>query len=124
MKELGFVDGSFAPMANKGLISSFDGLILENVLHVPKIFYNLLSISKLTRNLLSSYLLTCTVSFQDLSSEKMIVTTDIVGDSISLMTMLCLGVIVGLVYCHLIFSTFEKDCILWHFHLGPQTFNI
>ncbi|KAA0050773.1 reverse transcriptase [Cucumis melo var. makuwa] len=37
-------DRSFAPIAGKGHISPFDGLILQDVLHVPKISYNLLSI--------------------------------------------------------------------------------
>ena len=39
----------FASFAGKGHISSFDGLILQNLLHVSKISYNLLFISKITR---------------------------------------------------------------------------
>ena len=48
-EKIRIVDGSFAPIAGKGHISPFDGLTSQNVLDVPKIYYN--SISKITRDL-------------------------------------------------------------------------
>ena len=72
-EKIKIVDGSLASIAGKGQISLFDGLSLHNVLHVPRILYNLLSISKITRelNCKVTFLLD-SVSFQDLSSGKII----------------------------------------------------
>ena len=44
-------DGPSTPVADMGHNSSFDGLTLQNVIHVPKLSYNLISISKITRDL-------------------------------------------------------------------------
>ena len=66
-------DDSLAPIAGKGKISPCAGLSLHDVLHVPKISYNLLSISKITRDLnCKATFLHDSVSFQDLSSRRMI----------------------------------------------------
>ncbi|KAA0053517.1 Cysteine-rich RLK (receptor-like protein kinase) 8 [Cucumis melo var. makuwa] len=43
-------DDSLAPIAGKGQIVPFGGFALQNVLHVPKLSYNLLPISKITRD--------------------------------------------------------------------------
>lgn len=72
-EKIRIVDGSFAPVAGKGQVSPFDGLILQNVLHVPKISYNLLSVSKITRDLNCHVVFSLNdVVFQDLSSGTMI----------------------------------------------------
>ena len=65
--------GSLAPILGKWKKFSFEGPPLHNVLHVPKISYNLLSISKITHelNCRATFLLDF-VSFQNLSSERMI----------------------------------------------------
>ncbi|KAA0025959.1 reverse transcriptase [Cucumis melo var. makuwa] len=74
-EKIKIVDGSLAPIARKGQISLFNGLPLHNMLHVPRISYNLLSISKITRELnCKATFLPDSVSFQDLSSRRMIVT--------------------------------------------------
>ena len=41
-EKIRITDVSFAPIVGKGYFSPFDGLILQNVLHVPRISYNLL----------------------------------------------------------------------------------
>ncbi|XP_038887212.1 uncharacterized protein LOC120077401 [Benincasa hispida] len=62
-------DGSFAPVARKGHISPFDGLILGDTLHVPKISYDLLSVSKITRDLKCKAIFSPdSILFQDLKS--------------------------------------------------------
>ena len=72
-KKIRIADGSLAPIARKGHISLFDGFSLHNMLHVPRISYNLLSISKITRELnCKATFLPDSVSFQDLSSGRMI----------------------------------------------------
>lgn len=122
-KKIRIADGSFAPIVGKSHISPFDGLILQNVLYVPKISYNLLSVSKITRDL------NCCVAFspnnvvfQDLSSRTMIGTArhnrvlyfldDDTSSRNSYRTSL---------QCSY-FSTSEKDCMLWHFCLGHPNF--
>ncbi|TYK18899.1 retrotransposon protein, putative, unclassified, expressed [Cucumis melo var. makuwa] len=50
-EKIRIADGSLASIARKGQIVLFDGFFLQNVLHVPKLSYNLLSISKITREL-------------------------------------------------------------------------
>ena len=66
-------DGSLTPIAEKGNISPYAGLALHNVLHVSEISYNLLSISKITHELnCKATFLPNSVSFKDLSSEKMV----------------------------------------------------
>ncbi|KAA0050819.1 Beta-galactosidase [Cucumis melo var. makuwa] len=65
--------GSLAPIAGKGQIVPFDGFALQNVLHVPKLSYNLLSISKITRELhCKAIFLPESVYFQDMSSGRTI----------------------------------------------------
>ena len=65
-----------ASIAGKRLIFPFEGLTLHHVLHVPRISYNLMYISKLTCELnFTSIFLPDSVSFQDLSLERMIGTT-------------------------------------------------
>ncbi|TYK03050.1 TMV resistance protein N [Cucumis melo var. makuwa] len=67
-EEIWIADGSLAPIAGKGQIVLYDGFSLQNVLHVPKLSYNLLSISKITRELhyKVTFLLE-SVCFQDLN---------------------------------------------------------
>ena len=50
-KKIRIPDGSLAPILGKRKISLFDKFSLRNVLHVPRISYNLLLISKITREL-------------------------------------------------------------------------
>ena len=42
-------NGSFSPIAGKGLIKISKNIDLKSILHVPKLACNLLSVSKLTR---------------------------------------------------------------------------
>ncbi|KAA0066521.1 Retrovirus-related Pol polyprotein from transposon TNT 1-94 [Cucumis melo var. makuwa] len=66
-------DGSLTSIAGKGQIVPFDGFALQNVLHVPKLSYNLLSISKITRELhCKAIFLPESVYFQDMSSGRTI----------------------------------------------------
>ncbi|KAA0042054.1 myosin-9 isoform X2 [Cucumis melo var. makuwa] len=66
-------DGSLAPIAGKGQIVPFGDFALQNVLHVPKLSYNLLSISKITRELhCKTIFLPESVYFQDMSSGRTI----------------------------------------------------
>ena len=116
-------DGSLAPIAGKGKVSPCAGLSLHNVLHVPKLSYNLLSISKITHELnCKAIFLPDSVSFQDLSSGKMIGTArhsrglyllddDTSSNSISITSLLSFY-----------FTTSEQDCMLWHFRLGHPNF--
>ena len=103
-KKIWIVDGSFA---SKDHISPFDGLTLQNVLHVPKISYNLLSIRKITKDL--NYQI---ASHQVMFSSKTwtrgrrLALPDTIGDSISLTMMLPLGIVIGLVCCFLIFQLY------------------
>ncbi|KAA0057210.1 reverse transcriptase [Cucumis melo var. makuwa] len=50
-EKIRIVDDSLAPIAGKEQIVLFDDFSLQNVLHMPKLSYNLLSISKITREL-------------------------------------------------------------------------
>ena len=116
-------DGSLAPIAGKGKISPCAGLSLHNVLHVPRLSYNLLSISKMTHEWnCKAIFLPDSVSFQDLSSGKMIGTArhsrglyllddDTSSSSISRTSLLSSY-----------FTTSEQDCMLWHFRLGHPNF--
>ena len=66
-------DGSLAPIAGKGKISTYTEISLHNVLHMPIISHNLLSISKITHELnYKAIFLPNSISLQDLSSKKMI----------------------------------------------------
>ncbi|KAA0048015.1 reverse transcriptase [Cucumis melo var. makuwa] len=66
-------DDSLALTAGKRQIVLFDGFSLQNVLHEPKLSYNLLSISKIIRELhCKGTFLPEFVCFQDLSSERTI----------------------------------------------------
>ncbi|KAA0033074.1 reverse transcriptase [Cucumis melo var. makuwa] len=72
-EKIRIVDDSLAPIAGKGQIVLFDGFSLHNVLHVPKLYYNLLSISKITRELhCKATFLPEFVCFQALNLERMI----------------------------------------------------
>ncbi|XP_050936316.1 uncharacterized protein LOC103497029 isoform X2 [Cucumis melo] len=72
-EKIRIADGSLAPIAGKGQIVPFDGFALQNVLHVPKLSYNLLSISKITRELhCKAIFLLKSVYFQDMSSRRTI----------------------------------------------------
>ena len=45
-KKIRIVDGSFSAIAGEGSITLSKHIDLKNVLHVPKLSYNLLSVSK------------------------------------------------------------------------------
>ncbi|KAA0042161.1 Cysteine-rich RLK (RECEPTOR-like protein kinase) 8 [Cucumis melo var. makuwa] len=115
-EKIQIADGSLAPIAGKGQIVLFDGFSLQNVLHVPKLSYNLLSISKITRELhCKATFLPESVCFQDLNSGRTIGTArhsrglyilndDTFGSSISTTSLLSSY-----------FSTSKHDFMLWHF---------
>ncbi|KAA0035929.1 Cysteine-rich RLK (RECEPTOR-like protein kinase) 8 [Cucumis melo var. makuwa] len=72
-EKIRIADVSLALIAGKGQIVPFDGFALQNVLHVPKLSYNLLSISKITRELhFKAIFLPGSVYFQDMSSGRTI----------------------------------------------------
>ena len=50
-EKIRIADRTLALVAGKGHVSPYDGSILQNILHVPKISYNPLSGSKITRDL-------------------------------------------------------------------------
>ncbi|KAL0561562.1 hypothetical protein IC582_001996 [Cucumis melo] len=122
-EKIQIADGSLAPITGKGQIVLFDGFSLQNVLHVPKLSYNLLSISKITRELhCKATFLPESVCFQDLNSRRTIGTArhsrglyilndDTFGSSISTTSLLSSY-----------FSTSKHDFMLWHFRLGHPNF--
>ncbi|KAL0540463.1 hypothetical protein IC582_020469 [Cucumis melo] len=122
-EKIRIADGFLAPIAGKGQIVLFDGFSLHNVLHVPKLSYNLLSISKITHELYcKAPFLPESVCFRDLNSERTIGTArhsrglyilnDDTSDS-SISTIILLSSY---------FSNSEHDFILWHFWLGHPNF--
>ncbi|KAL0539854.1 hypothetical protein IC582_024075 [Cucumis melo] len=122
-EKIQIVDGFFTSIAGKGQIVLFDVFSLHNVLHVPKLSYNLLSISKITRELYcKATFLPESVFFQDLNSGRTIGTVwhsrglyilndNTSGSSISTTSLLSSY-----------FSTSEHDFMLWHFRLGNPNF--
>ncbi|TYK01384.1 Cysteine-rich RLK (RECEPTOR-like protein kinase) 8 [Cucumis melo var. makuwa] len=106
-EKIRIANGSLAPIAGKGQIVLFDGFSLQNVLHVPKLSYHLLSISKITPELhCKATFLPESVCFQDLSSRRTIGTArhsmrlyilndDTFGSSIST-TSYCLPILTSL----------------------------
>ncbi|KAA0050393.1 Cysteine-rich RLK (RECEPTOR-like protein kinase) 8 [Cucumis melo var. makuwa] len=120
-EKIWIADGSLVPIAGKGQIVLYDDFSLLNVLHVPKLSYNLLSISKITRELYyKATFLPESVCFQDLKSERTIGTVqhswglyilndDTSGSSISTTSLLSSY-----------FSTSEHDFMLWHFRLASK----
>ncbi|KAA0046032.1 Beta-galactosidase [Cucumis melo var. makuwa] len=72
-EKIRIADGSLAPIAGKGKIVPFDGSALQNVLHVPKLSYNLLSISNIACELHCKVIfLPESINFQDMSSGRTI----------------------------------------------------
>lgn len=64
-------DGSFATIAGKGTVKISSFLVLQNVLHIPTLSYNLVSVSKLTLDLNCQIIfLPSHCEFQDLTSRK------------------------------------------------------
>ncbi|KAL0557269.1 hypothetical protein IC582_005795 [Cucumis melo] len=122
-EKIQIADDFLAPIAGKGQIVLFDGFSLQNVLHVPKLAYNLLSISKITRELhCKATFLSESICFQDLNSGRTIGTVrhsgglyilndDTSGSSISTTSLL-----------FSYFSTSKHDFMLWHFRLGHPNF--
>ena len=49
-EKIRIADGSFSPIAGKGLVKLSKNIDLKSVLHVPKLACNILSVSKLTKN--------------------------------------------------------------------------
>ncbi|TYK11079.1 Beta-galactosidase [Cucumis melo var. makuwa] len=122
-EKIRIADGSLAPIAGKGQIVPFDGFALQNVLHVPKLSYNLLSISKITRELhCKAIFLPESVYFQDMSSGRTIGTARhsrglyILDDDTSCSSLSRVSLLSSY------FSTSEQDCMLWHFRLGHPNF--
>ncbi|KAA0035089.1 Beta-galactosidase [Cucumis melo var. makuwa] len=116
-------DGSLAPIAGKGQIVPFDGFALQNVLHVPKLSYNLLSISKITHELhCKAIFLPESVYFQDMSSGRTIGTARhsrglyILDNDTSCSSLSRVSLLSSY------FSTSKQDCMLWHFRLGHPNF--
>ncbi|TYK16799.1 reverse transcriptase [Cucumis melo var. makuwa] len=115
-EKIRIADGFLAPIIGKGQIVLLDGFSLQNVLHVPKLSYNLLSISKITSELhCKATFLPESVCFQDLSSRRTIGTAqhnrglyilndDTPGSSISTTNLLSSY-----------FNTSKHDFMLWHF---------
>ena len=115
--------GSLAPITRKGKTSLCAGLSLHNVLHVPKLSYNLLSIIKITHELnCKAILLPDFVSFQDLCSRNMIDTTRhsrglyFLDDNTSSSSIYRTSLLSSY------FTTSEQDCMLWYFRLGHPKF--
>ncbi|KAA0057242.1 ty3-gypsy retrotransposon protein [Cucumis melo var. makuwa] len=97
-EKIRIADGSLAPIAGKGQIVLFDGFSLQNVLHVPKLSYNLLSIRR-------------TIGIARHSKGLYILNDDTSGSSISTTSLLSFY-----------FSTSEHDFMLWHFrHLHGES---
>ncbi|TYK25905.1 Cysteine-rich RLK (receptor-like protein kinase) 8 [Cucumis melo var. makuwa] len=124
-EKIWIADGSSAPIARKGQIVLYDGFSLQNVLHVPKLSYNLLSISKITRELhCKATFLPESVCFQGLKSGRTIGTTrhsrglyilndDTSGSSISTTSLLSSYL-----------STSEHDFMLWHFRMSSRILHL
>ena len=49
-EKIRITDGSFSPIAGKGLVKLSENIDLKSILHVPKLACNLLSVSKLSKN--------------------------------------------------------------------------
>ena len=121
-EKIRIANGSLASIVAKGQIV-LDGSSLQNVLHVPKLSYNLLSISKITRELHCKVtFLPGSLCFRDLSSERTIGTAwhskglyilddDTSSSSISRTSL-----------PSSYFSSSEHDFMLWHFRLGHPNF--
>ncbi|KAA0057265.1 Beta-galactosidase [Cucumis melo var. makuwa] len=72
-EKIRIADSSLAPIAGKGQIVPSDSFTPHNVLHVPKLSYNLSFISKITRELQCKVIfLLESVYFQDMSSGRTI----------------------------------------------------
>ncbi|KAA0039229.1 putative polyprotein [Cucumis melo var. makuwa] len=120
-EKIRIADGFLAPIAGKGQIVLFDGFSIHNVLHVPKLSYNLLSISKITHELYcKAPFLPESVCFQDLNSERTIGTARhsrglyILNDDTSDSSIFTISLLSSY------FSTSEHDFILWHFWIVHQ----
>lgn len=115
MKNSGLQMGPFVTIAGNGHISFFHGLTLQNVLHVPKMSYNLMSVSKITRDLQCNVTFSPdNVLFQNLSSGRTIGTAQhnrglylLDSDSSS-----STNSKTSLVSAY--FSTSQNDCMLWY----------
>ena len=122
-EKIRIADGSFSPIAGKGLIKLSSSLTLKSVLHVPKLACNLLSVSKLSKD--SNCHLTFFDShcvFQERNSGRMIGSAKVID---------------GLYYLEdgnsknkkaqglsSISSISVKDQImLWHYRLGHPSFS-
>ncbi|KAL0553894.1 hypothetical protein IC582_007798 [Cucumis melo] len=122
-EKIRIADGSLAPIAGKGQIVPFDGFALQNVLHVSKLSYNLLSISKITRELhCKAIFLPESVYFQDMSTGRTIGIVwhrrglYILDDDTSCSSLSRVSLLSSY------FSTSEQNCMLWHFRLGHLNF--
>ena len=111
MKELGLQMGPMLLLWAR--VSPSIGLLLQNVLHVPKISYNLLSSSKITKDLHCQAIFSPDiVSFQNLGTVGNYFLDDNASSRDCYRTSLLSSY----------FSTFEKDYMLWHFSLSHPKF--
>ncbi|KAL0533374.1 hypothetical protein IC582_030193 [Cucumis melo] len=105
-EKIRIADDSLAPIPGKGQIVLYDGFSLQNVLHVPKLSYNLY-LSVKSPDLNSGR----TIGTARHSRGLYILNDDISGCSISTTSLLSSY-----------FSTSEHDFMLWHFRLGHPNF--
>lgn len=115
-------DGTFSTVAGKGKIRLSQSIFLQDVLHVPKLTYNLISVSKLTNDL------SCGANFskhacvfQDLETGKKIGSAR-VSHGLYYLAVSSLQNNVSLPMCLSSVST-EKQVMLMHFRLGHPSFS-
>ena len=115
--------GSLAQIVGNRKIVLFDDFSLQNVLHVSRLSYNLLSISKITFMLYcKAIFLLGSVFFQSLNSKRSIGTSQYsrglytLGDDTSNSSIYRISLLSSY------FSTSEHDFMLWHFWLGHPNF--
>ena len=116
-------DGSFAAIAGKGSIILSPSMTLLNVLHVPKLAYNLISVHKLSID--SQCKLTFVPSccdFQDLSSGTMIGSAKEYGGLYYFTSENTLSKQIQKPHCSSLFSV-SYEIMLWHFRLGHPSFS-
>ena len=122
LEKIKIADGSFSPIAGKGLIKLSENIDLKSVLHVPKLVCNLLSVSKLTKEsncrviFCDSY-----CEFQDRNSGKRIGSAKIIdglyyfdGDSSINKKAQGLSSVSS--------TTMYEQIMLWHLRLGHPSF--
>ena len=120
-EKIRIADGSFSPIAEKGLVKLSENIDLKFVLHVPKLACNLLFVSKLTKNS------NCRVFFydshyelQDQNSRKKIGSVKLIDDLYYFDGVFSNKRAQGLSSVSS-FSVYEQ-IMFWHLRLGPPSF--